>query len=118
MCLEAGLQSQLEGVEGLEVVPARRRERELPLMLRLASTGLPVGEVESGAAVPDDAAPYFSIASCQGSQFVPPLAWKDATGGGSETARPNHSSRQYFAWRPTGQASFHYPQAFGILRLR
>jgi len=27
-------------------------------------------------------------------------------------------SRQYFAWRPTGQASFHYPQAFGILRLR
>ena len=27
MCLEAGLQSHLEGVEGLEVVPARRRER-------------------------------------------------------------------------------------------
>jgi hypothetical protein len=27
-------------------------------------------------------------------------------------------SRQYFAWRPTGQASFHYPQAFGVLRLR
>jgi hypothetical protein len=26
--------------------------------------------------------------------------------------------RQYYAWRPTGQDSFHVPQAFGILRLR
>lgn len=26
--------------------------------------------------------------------------------------------KKYYAWRPTGQASFHVPQAFGILRLR
>uniref|UniRef100_Q01TE3 Carbohydrate-binding domain-containing protein n=1 Tax=Solibacter usitatus (strain Ellin6076) TaxID=234267 RepID=Q01TE3_SOLUE len=26
--------------------------------------------------------------------------------------------KQYFAWRPTGQTSFHVPQAFGTLRLR
>jgi len=27
-------------------------------------------------------------------------------------------SKQHFAWRPTGQSTFHYPQAFGILRLK
>jgi hypothetical protein len=27
-------------------------------------------------------------------------------------------SRQYYAWRPTGQMSFHVPQAFGTLRLK
>jgi len=27
-------------------------------------------------------------------------------------------NRQYYAWSPTGQKSFHVPQAFGILRLR
>ena len=27
-------------------------------------------------------------------------------------------SKQHYAWRPTGQATFHYPQAFGTLRLR
>jgi hypothetical protein len=27
-------------------------------------------------------------------------------------------SRTYYAWRPTGQATFHVPQAFGTLRLR
>jgi hypothetical protein len=26
--------------------------------------------------------------------------------------------KKFFAWRPTGQTSFHVPQAFGILRLR
>jgi hypothetical protein len=28
------------------------------------------------------------------------------------------SPKQFFAWRPTGQTSFHVPQAFGTLRLR
>ena len=32
--------------------------------------------------------------------------------GGTEPART------YYAWRPTGQATFHVPQAFGTLRLR
>ncbi|MFN2444372.1 MAG: carbohydrate-binding family 9-like protein [Vicinamibacterales bacterium] len=27
-------------------------------------------------------------------------------------------ARRYFAWRPTGQITFHVPQAFGTLRLR
>jgi hypothetical protein len=27
-------------------------------------------------------------------------------------------ARKYYAWRPTGQTSFHVPQAFGTLRLR
>ena len=27
-------------------------------------------------------------------------------------------ARTYYAWRPTGQATFHVPQAFGTLRLR
>jgi hypothetical protein len=27
-------------------------------------------------------------------------------------------SKQYYAWRPTGQATFHIPQAFGTLQLR
>ena len=26
--------------------------------------------------------------------------------------------KKYYAWRATGQTSFHVPQAFGILRLR
>ena len=28
------------------------------------------------------------------------------------------SSRRFYAWRPTGQTSFHVPQAFGTLRLK
>lgn len=28
------------------------------------------------------------------------------------------TARTYYAWQPTGQTSFHVPQAFGILRLR
>ena len=27
-------------------------------------------------------------------------------------------SRRFYAWRPTGQTSFHVPQAFGTLRLK
>ena len=26
--------------------------------------------------------------------------------------------KKHYAWRPTGQTTFHVPQAFGILRLR
>jgi hypothetical protein len=26
--------------------------------------------------------------------------------------------KKHYAWRPTGQTSFHVPQAFGILRLQ
>ena len=32
--------------------------------------------------------------------------------GGTEPART------YYAWRPTGQATFHVPEAFGTLRLQ
>ncbi len=28
------------------------------------------------------------------------------------------NAKKFYAWRPTGQTSFHVPQAFGILRLR
>jgi len=28
------------------------------------------------------------------------------------------NAKKYYAWRPTGQTTFHSPQAFGILRLR
>ena len=32
--------------------------------------------------------------------------------------RRGRAMRTYYAWRPTGQATFHVPEAFGTLRLR
>ena len=46
----------------------------------------------------------------------PPQAGREFRVGLYRIARPQ--PRTYYAWRPTGQKSFHVPEAFGTLRLR
>jgi hypothetical protein len=47
----------------------------------------------------------------------PPERGRELRIGLYRIAGPNPQKR-YYAWRPTGETSFHVPQAFGLLRLR